>query len=68
MQMNNGTVKELIELLMECPKDLPVRLVQDTSSYPNGDMPNYWLTDIEWHDTGDSGYEVCGEITLIGKE
>ena len=68
MQMNNGTVKELIELLMECPKDLPVRLVQDTSSYPNGDMPNYWLTEIEWHDTGDSGYEDCGEITLIGKE
>tara|TARA_R100001530_G_C4242963_1_gene135779 strand:+ start:114 stop:299 length:186 start_codon:yes stop_codon:yes gene_type:complete len=61
MQVREGTVKELIKLLKKCPKDLPVRL-------DNGDMENYWLTDIEWHDTGASGYEVCGEITLIGKE
>ena len=66
MQVNEGTVKELIKLLKECPKDLPVRLVQDTDN--TEDMANYWLTDIEWHNTGDSGYEVCGEITLIGKE
>ena len=68
MQVDNGTVKELIKLLEECPKDLPVRLVQSTDNYPSSDIENYWLTDIEWHNTGDSGYEVCGEITLIGKE
>ena len=66
MQVNNGTVKELIKLLKECPKDLPVRLVQDTDN--TEDMANYWLTDLEVHNTGNSGYEVCGEITLIGKE
>ena len=66
MQVNYGTVKELIKLLKECPKDLPVRLVQDTDN--TEDMANYWLTDIEWHNTVVSGYEVCGEITLIGKE
>ena len=53
MQVNEGTVKELIKLLKECPKDLPVRLVQDTDN--TEDMANYWLTDIEWHNTGDSG-------------
>ena len=68
MKVKMGTVKELIKLLKECPEDLPIRLVQDMGEYPDGDMENYWLTDIEWHNTGDSGYEICGEITLIGKE
>ena len=68
MQLREGTVKELIELLNECPKDLPVRVVQDTDKDNAKDIANYWLADIEWHNTGDSGYEVCGEITLIGKE
>ena len=68
MKVKMGTVKELIKLLKECPEELPIRLVQDMGEYPDGDMENYWLTDKESHNTWDSVYENCGEITLIGKE
>ena len=29
---------------------------------------NYWLSDIEVSDTGSSGYEMIGEVRLIGVE
>ena len=58
------TPKDLIERLELLPQDLPIRLfIEDFI-----EEPNYWLVDLEYNDTGDSGYECCGEIRLIGQE
>jgi len=58
----------MIESFPDCA-DLPVRLNQDLSCYDaDADNANFWLTDLELHSTGFSGYEVCGELTLIGEE
>ena len=46
-------VKKLIQLLKQCPQDLPV-------SFEGRD-----IVYIEISETGESGYEVCGEIRLI---
>ena len=60
-------VRELIKLLKECPQDLPVRLCieDDRSSHLGWEG---WLSIIETHNTGDSGYEVYGEVILKGEE
>ena len=58
----------MIESFPDCV-ELPVRLSQDLSCYDtDADNANFWLSDIELHSTGFSGYEVCGELTLIGEE
>ena len=69
------TVCELHKLLRNMLKAhpecevLPVRLNQDLSCYGSDvNNANFWLTDFELHSTGQSGYEVCGELTLIGEE
>ena len=46
-------VKELINLLEQCPEDLPI-ICNDR-----------WIEGIEVSKTGESGYENCGEIRLI---
>ena len=46
-------VKELIILLKQCPKDLPI-ICNDL-----------WVQGIEYSETGDSGYEISGEIRII---
>ena len=48
--------KDLIKLLKDCPQDLPI-IFEDK-----------WIEGIEVLRTGESGYEVCGEIRLIGEE
>ena len=67
------TIKELQKLLKkiitkhpEC-SELPVRVFQDNDC---GECisSNHWLTHCNLHSTGDSGYEECGELTLIGSE
>ena len=50
------SVLELIELLKECPQDLPI-IFEDK-----------WIEGIEVSKTGESGYEVCGEIRLTEEE
>lgn len=59
-------VQELIEKLSAIEdKSLPIRLA--ISSYEDdGDLENYWLDSIEVHMTGNSGYELHGEVKLIG--
>ena len=47
------SVKELIKLLKQCPQDLDVM------------CDNKLITKIEVSKTGDSGYEVGGEIRFI---
>ena len=46
-------VKKLIQLLKQCPQDLPI-ICDDK-----------WIEGIEVSKTGESGHEVCGEIRLI---
>jgi len=58
-------VKELIEELKKIKdKTLEVRVIED---YDDGG-PNYWIRSIEVSETGRSGYELEGEVRLIGRE
>jgi hypothetical protein len=58
--------KELIAILEKLPQDLPIRLVSVSEDGQNEE--NIWLSEVELSNTGDSGYEVSGEIRLIGNE
>lgn len=61
------TAKELIKklsVLSETEKNLPIRLLTDTKI----DEENIWLTNIEISKKKERGYEVDGEIRLIGAE
>ena len=80
MKTETGTIKELHKLLGKMMKEhpecaeLPIRVFQDGNmneecGYCNHNfLANFWLNDLELHSTGNSGYEVCGELTLIGGE
>jgi len=61
-------VKELIKQLQKIEdKNLPIRVIEEKDN----DDPNYWLRpigSIEVSNTGDDGYQRCGEIRLIGSE
>jgi len=66
-------VQQLIEILQSIEdKTLPIRVIEDKDYYESGDAkPNFWLyseTDIELNNTGQSGYEMSGEVRLIGSE
>ena len=58
-------VKELIEKLKKLPQNLPLKVIKK-----NGidDAPNEWVVDFEVHQTGQSGYEISGEVVLITSE
>ena len=61
------TVQELINKLNAIEdKNLLVRVVQD-DSYTDI-TENFWVDDIEVANTGQSGYELNGEVILIGEE
>ena len=61
-------VKELIKQLQKIKdKNLPIRVIEGEDN----DDPNYWLRpigSIEVSNTGDDGYQICGEVRLIGSE
>tara|TARA_R100001530_G_scaffold115234_1_gene82171 strand:+ start:227 stop:412 length:186 start_codon:yes stop_codon:yes gene_type:complete len=60
------TVEKLIKRLQLIKdKSLDVRI--EIQTYTDEDT-NYWLSDIEVSNTGSSGYEIGGEVTLIGVE
>tara|TARA_R100000750_G_C2272339_1_gene67952 strand:+ start:207 stop:392 length:186 start_codon:yes stop_codon:yes gene_type:complete len=60
------TLEKLIkQLQLIKDKSLDVRI--EIQTYTDEDT-NYWLSDIEVSNTGSSGYEVGGEVTLIGVE
>tara|TARA_X000001388_G_scaffold18724_1_gene12115 strand:- start:10542 stop:10763 length:222 start_codon:yes stop_codon:yes gene_type:complete len=52
--------------------DLPIRVIEGNDYEKNGidAKPNYWLDNdsIEVNNTGQSGYEISGEVRLIGSE
>ena len=63
------TVQELIDALNTIEnKDLCVRVLENNPHNPNFNMENYWLDEIEISNTGQSGYELHGEVRLIGVE
>ena len=57
-------VKELIEKLKELPQDLPIRAL----NYDDVEGENEWVVEIEHSDTGQSGYDYCGEVRLLTSE
>ena len=61
------TGKELLKLLSNLTEEqleLDINLVNSNSE----DTENIWLQELEVSNTGSSGYEVAGEIRLIGNE
>lgn len=63
--MKVESVQDLIDILKSIKnKKLPIRLINEQ----NEDNENIWLHSIEISDEEDSGYEVEGEIRLIGNE
>ena len=63
----NFTIKNLVKYLLTIEdQKLPVRICINTEKYDTD--ANYWLNDIEVNNTGTGGYEVSGEIRLIGEE
>ena len=63
------TVQELIDKLNTIEnKDLLVRVLENNPNNPDLNMENYWLLELEVHDTGQSGYELNGEVLLIGAQ
>ena len=63
--MNATTVQELIEALQQIEdKTLPIRLVNSLED----DEENIWIHSIEVSDKGQSGYELDGEVRLLGSE
>tara|TARA_X000001036_G_C20410218_1_gene696718 strand:+ start:205 stop:405 length:201 start_codon:yes stop_codon:yes gene_type:complete len=53
-------VKELIQELKKLPQDLPIRT---DNRYPEGE--NEWIDGVECSRTGESGYEIEGEVRLL---
>ncbi len=63
------TVQELINKLNTIQdKDLFVRVLENNTENPNLNMENYWVHSIEVANAGQSGYELNGEVILIGEE
>jgi hypothetical protein len=62
-------VQELINELNNIKdKSLDVRVLENNIDNPNYNMENYWINRIEVANTGQSGYELHGEVILIGEE
>jgi len=58
------TVWQLMDMLDDViDKNLPINLIVNEKP-----TTNYWLHTIEESSTGSSGYEVSGEVRLIGIE
>jgi hypothetical protein len=57
-------VKELINLLQQCDKNLEVNTYNTNSDDPT----NYWVIGIEEFPKGSSGYDQDGEVMIITSE
>ena len=63
--MEVTTVGELEVLLANIKnKSLPIRLINDATE----DEENIWIYSMEVSNTGSNGYELDGEVRLIGGE
>ena len=60
------TVAELIKTLKQVKdKSLLINCIVEDS---NGNYANNWVTEVEEHSTGNSGYELEGEVSLITEQ
>lgn len=59
-------VKELIKELKKLPEDLPIRVLNPQENVKA--FENEWVYGLEFSETGDSGYEHCGEVRLLISE
>ena len=63
------TVQGLIDNLNTITdKTLNVRVLENNPSNSDYNLTNYWIDRIEVANTGQSGYELHGEVILIGEE
>ena len=53
--------RELIEKLQKAPQDLPIRVELIDENIED----NAWVYDLQVCQTGQSGYEVSGEVIII---
>ena len=62
------TVQDLIDNLNTITdKTLNVRVLENNPSNPDYNLENYWIDRIDVANTGRSGYELHGEVILIGE-
>jgi hypothetical protein len=59
-------VKELIKKLENLPQDLPIRVVNTEENVKA--FENEWVYELECSETGESGFEYCGEVRLLTTE
>ena len=62
------TVQDLIDNLNTITdKTLNVRVLENNPNNSDYNLENYWLDKIDVANTGQSGYELQGEVVLIGE-
>jgi hypothetical protein len=62
------TVQDLIDNLNTITdKTLNVRVLENNPNNFDYNLENYWIDRIDVANTGQSGYELQGEVVLIGE-
>ena len=62
------TVQDLIDNLNTITdKTLNVRVLENNPSNPDQNLENYWIDRLDVANTGQSGYELHGEVVLVGE-
>jgi len=62
------TVQDLIDNLNTITdKTLNVRVLENNPNNSDYDLENYWIDRIDVANTGQSGYELHGEVVLVGE-
>jgi hypothetical protein len=62
------TVQDLIDTLQKIKdKSLFVRVLENKPFSDDYNLENYWIDRIDVANTGQSGYELHGEVVLIGE-
>jgi len=62
------TVQDLIDTLQKIKdKSLFVRVLENNPNNSDYNLENYWVDKIDVANTGQSGYELQGEVVLVGE-
>ena len=62
------TVQDLIDNLNTITdKTLNVRVLENNPNNSDYNLENYWVDKIDVANTGQSGYEIQGEVVLVGE-
>ena len=62
------TVQDLINNLNTITdKTLNVRVLENNPNNSDYNLENYWVDKIDVANTGQSGYELQGEVVLVGE-